>query len=196
MDILEYLTSIRGIREDTLREVDALILPNVGKVIFPIFDLYGNKVGTNSRSIKKNWKLSSAFDKRHLYLFYKTWPYIIKRGYVVIVEGIFDALALWQEGIKNVCAMFGGVLMHAQQLLLLRFTDKQICLLDGDGKARGARFNQAVHSWNMLTPEGLDPDEFVFKYGTEFLVEQFRRCINERSGGNRLGGLGDRLTRL
>lgn len=195
MEILEWLTSVRGIREETLQEIEANILLDVGKVIFPIFDLYGRKVGTNSRSIQKNWKLSSAFEKKHLYLLYKAWPHIIERGYVVVVEGIFDALALYQEGIKNVCAMFGGDLMHEQQLLLLRFTNNQICLLDGDGKARGARFHKAINSWNCIVPEGLDPDEFVFKYGAKYLLEEFGGYINDRRT-NRLGRLGSRLGRL
>lgn len=195
MDIREWLVSVRGVREETLQEVEALIFPSVGKVIFPIFDLYGRKVGTDSRSIQKNWKLSGGFDKRHLYLLYKTWPYIVASNYVVVVEGVFDALVLYQEGIKNVCAMFGGDLMHEQQLLLLRFTDNQICLLDGDGKARGARFHKAINSWNYILPEGLDPDEFVFKYGTKYLLEEFRRCINARRT-SRVGRLGNRLNRL
>jgi len=193
----EWLTSVRGIRQETLQATKAVVFPD--KVVFPILDLYERQVGTCWRPIEKAWMLSPSFEKRHLYLLNLTWVDVVKQNYVIIVEGVFDALVLWQSGIRNVCAMLGGDLTQEQQYLLLRFTKNHVCLLDGDGKARGVKPLLVTESWNLLVPEGLDPDEYVFKYGAEQLTNLIEGVVNGKrrsTDGPGDGGLGELRRRL
>ena len=51
---------------------------------------------------------------------------------LILVEGFFDALSIWQAGSKNVCALMGSKMSEHQEDLILSATDKVILMFDAD----------------------------------------------------------------
>src|ERR1035437_9237 len=93
----------------------------------------------------------------------------------IVVEGEFDAIALYMEGIKNAVAIKGTALTEAQVALLSRFTPKVTLCLDQDN----AGFEATRRSLEVLEKKGLttsiivvkdgkDPDEALKKNPAEF----------------------------
>lgn len=96
-------------------------------------------------------------------------------GPLVIVEGFFGAMKLWQCGVKRVVALMGSTLSHAQAELIRKHTDSRsqvIVMLDEDEAGRAGRedivsrlapwlfvkahiFEQAGQQPEHLTPEEL-----------------------------------------
>ena len=61
---------------------------------------------------------------------------------LVIVEGFFDCLALWQHGIRRVVALMGSSLSPQQEELIARVVNSQsriVLMLDEDDAGRDAR---------------------------------------------------------
>lgn len=61
---------------------------------------------------------------------------------LVIVEGFFDCIKLWQSGIRRVVALMGSSLSAAQEDLIRKHTDAQtrvLLMLDEDDAGRAAR---------------------------------------------------------
>lgn len=98
-------------------------------------------------------------------------------NYLILVEGYFDVMSLWDRGIRNVVAGMGTAFTDKQAMLLRMFTDRVVVCLDGDeaGQTGGDRAVQTLNacgikSYKMVLPDNLDADEFINKYGKdEFL---------------------------
>ena len=61
---------------------------------------------------------------------------------LVIVEGFFDCIKLWQHGVKRVLALMGSTLSPAQEELLRKHTNSRsqiLLMLDEDDAGRAAR---------------------------------------------------------
>lgn len=101
----------------------------------------------------------------------------LNNNYLILVEGYFDVMSLWDRGIKNVVAGMGTAFTDKQAMLLRMFTDRVVVCLDGDaaGQAGGDRAVQTLNacgikSYKMVLPDNLDADEFINKYSKdEFL---------------------------
>jgi len=151
------------------------------KVLFPIYNLHGSLISVSSRSIQKDEKgyIHTAYSKRfHLYGLNVTYPYILSSRKVYIVEGNFDLLTLYKQGIKNVVAMLGSKLSLEQASLLVRFADELILASDSDnaGKKCALNFVDLLKrndiSFKILKlPFGEDPDTFVKKFGAEAFIK-------------------------
>jgi DNA primase len=61
---------------------------------------------------------------------------------LVIVEGVFDAIKLWQHGVKKVVALMGSSLSPAQEELIVRHTNARstvLLMFDEDDAGRFGR---------------------------------------------------------
>lgn len=96
---------------------------------------------------------------------------ILLRGYVYIVEGLFDVIRMHSIGFDNTVGIFGTHISNEQLLYLRCLTDSLVILLDGDSagligaqeinnKAISAGFKTCVIS----LPDGHDPDSFICNY--------------------------------
>jgi DNA primase len=66
---------------------------------------------------------------------------------LVIVEGFFDVMKLWQHGVKRVVALMGSAMSDAQAELIRKNTNasaRVIVMLDEDDAGRAARDDMAV----------------------------------------------------
>jgi len=113
---------------------------------------------------------------------------IVRDGFVIVCEGQFDVMAMYSQGIKNVVGICGSALCPIQVMLLKRWTDKIVLLMDGDEAGRKAteRAKELLDIWNhkgqslfesaiTYLPEDLDPDDYLVRHGSHFM----RKSIGE-----------------
>ena len=156
-----------------------------GRLMFPIENAGGEVVAFGGRILDKgepkylNSPESPVYIKgKNLYGLNRTKEEIRKKGFALIVEGYFDLISLWNAGIGNVVASLGTALTREHLELLRRYTVEVVALFDPDEAGRKAldRSLELFLAMNMraralVLPEGLDPDEYVKKNGSEKLNE-------------------------
>ena len=139
-----------------------------GRVVIPIHDEGGRLVGYAGRSLdgsQPRYKFPGGFRKSQvLFNFHRAAATSCET--VVVVEGFFDCLKVYQAGCENVVALMGTELYeHPARLLRERFAAGVALLLDGDAAGRAGRGRAAarlrgacaVREWEL--PEGRQPDQ-------------------------------------
>ena len=162
------------------------------RLMFPIIDVRGNVIGFGGR-IMNNTDKSAAkylnspetliFNKRKN-LFALNLAKKSKLGYLILVEGYMDAIALHQYGFDCAVASLGTALTEDGAALLSRYTDQVVLIYDGDEAGQ----NATQRAIPILEKAGLkvkvlqmrdakDPDEFLKKFG----ADRFRLLLEESS---------------
>ena len=162
------------------------------RLIFPLFDLsqrvlgFGGRVLDNAASPKYlNSAESLTYQKgKQLYGLshaVKEGTQRMAREGVVIVEGYFDCILLWQAGFTNVVATMGTAFTQDHILLLKRFTEQFYLLFDADraGKQAAERslplfLKSGISARVVELPEGQDPDDFIRTHKREALIQRFK----------------------
>ncbi|MBI4059124.1 DNA primase [Candidatus Microgenomates bacterium] len=125
------------------------------RLVFPLRDSQSNVVGFSGRILPKdenkdlakyvNTPETLVYQKRrHLFGIDITHRAIKEAGYVVVVEGEFDLLSIWQAGlpaqagIRNIVAIKGTAFTADQARLLVRFTSEAVFALDSDSAGEHA----------------------------------------------------------
>lgn len=124
-DILMYSGNHRNIKPQTYKDFTTFVsnqTPFQGRLVFPIYDSTGKIVAFNAR-IKGEVlgdvpKYIIHPPKANLPL-YPTNATPIK-GRVILVEGIYDVINLYDKGLTNVLCCFGTHNITEQKLLLLK----------------------------------------------------------------------------
>lgn len=158
----------------------------VGRIIIPIRNTQGRVIGFGGRRIKEdktpkyiNSPDSEVFKKgKNLFGLYEAKDYIREEGFAILVEGYFDVIKLFSEGIRNVVAPLGTALTEEQAKLLSRYTKKVYILYDGDNAGKEATrkaipilLDAGMEVYPVELPEGYDPDEFIKSSGVKALKE-------------------------
>ena len=156
-----------------------------GRLIFPIENIFGEIVAFGGRILGEgdpkylNSPESPVYIKgKNLYGLQKAKEAIRQSGFCLIVEGYFDAISLWNSGVRNVVATLGTALTRDHLELLRRYTQDVVALFDPDTAGRKAldRSLELFLGANMraralILPEGCDPDDYVKKYGKDKIEE-------------------------
>ena len=142
-----YTKTFRGISAQTLKHFEAFYTHQVEKlqdrIIFPIRDITGKTVAYVARHTLSNGnpRYINYPSKVQLPVF----PPQVPAGYksLVLVEGVFDMLNLYDKGLKNVTCTFGTNTLQADtKLKLLPFKAQGIShiyiLFDGDDAGKKA----------------------------------------------------------
>lgn len=159
-----------------------------GRIMFPIEDMNGQVIGFGGRIIGTgepkymNSPESPVYVKRKtLYGLYRSRSEIQKKDGVIVVEGYFDFLTLWEAGITNVVATLGTALTREQVGLIRRLTKKVTMLFDPDEAGKNAAergialsLEEDMDARIVILPEGDDPDTFVRKHGREAVEDVLR----------------------
>ena len=160
------------------------------RLMFPIIDVRGNVIGFGGRIMNDRDKdaakyLNSPetliFNKRKN-LFALNLAKKSKLGYLILVEGYMDAIALHQYGFDCAVASLGTALTEDGANLLCRYTDQVVLIYDGDTAGQNAT-RRAIP---ILEKAGLqvkvlqmrdakDPDEFLKKFG----ADRFKLLLEE-----------------
>lgn len=164
------------------------------RIVFPIEDLQGHVTGFGGRALGGakttgddakylNSPETPLYDKSRVLFGLRLAREAIRREErVLIVEGYFDAILLFQAGIENVVAPCGTALTSDQVRILRRFTRDIVTLFDADEAGRRATeramhlfIEEGVQGLGVPLPEGMDPDDVVRKEG----AERLRRRVQE-----------------
>ncbi|HOO32128.1 MAG TPA: DNA primase [Thermotogota bacterium] len=163
------------------------------RLILPIHDVFGRTVAFSGRKLNSetsspkyiNSPQTEFFNKsRILYLLDKAKSEIKDVDFVIIVEGYFDALRLYMNGIRNVVAVMGTALTKEHLKELGKYTNKLVFSFDNDKAGINAigksyvqlsdRFNALVLNLNPVK----DPDEYVGKYGIEGFQQILLKAVS------------------
>ena len=162
------------------------------RLMFPIIDVRGNIIGFGGRIMNNNDPNAAKylnspetliFNKRKN-LFALNLAKKSKLGYLILVEGYMDAVALHQYGFDCAVASLGTSLTEEHAALLTRYTDQVVLIYDGDEAGQRAT-RRAIP---ILEKAGLqvkvlkmrdakDPDEFLKKFG----ADKFKLLLEDAS---------------
>lgn len=109
-------------------------------VLIPLKDVNGRLIGWSLRQINKQPKYLNSTDLKKteiLYGLYENLEEIKAKKEVILVEGQFDAIRVWDAGYRNVVSSMGATLSPEQARLLMPLVSKIIVLYDGDEAGRG-----------------------------------------------------------
>ena len=151
------------------------------RLMFPIHNPRGEMVGFGGRILGEgepkylNSPEIILFTKSQiLYGLNFAGPAIRKANRAVLLEGYMDVIACHQAGFEYTVAPLGTSLTPDHARLLKRYTDNVIVLFDPDtagikAALRGALIliEQGLFVKVASLSEGLDPDEYIAKYGKE-----------------------------
>ena len=159
------------------------------RLMFPIIDVRGYVIGFGGRVMDDstpkylNSPETIIFNKRKN-LFALNLAKKSKLGYLILVEGYMDAVALHQYGFDCAVASLGTSLTQEHAVLLSRYTEQVVLIYDGDEAGQNAT-RRAIP---MLEAAGIqvkvlrmhdakDPDEYLKKYG----ADKFKILLEEAS---------------
>ncbi len=161
------------------------------RLIFPVFNNYDNIIAFGGRTLGEdpgpkylNSPETLLFKKGEtLYLLNAARDGIRRVGFVLVVEGYFDALALHLHGFDNAVATLGTALTAQHVNILKRYTKEVFSFYDADnaGQAAIARGVDKILPLLQLDinirvpqiPDGKDPDEFLKTHEKEELQKIF-----------------------
>lgn len=181
------------------------------RLIFPILDDRGRPVAFGGRLLPGpaeagpkylNSPESDIYQKKKV-LYGLSWARgaIQRKDRLILVEGYFDAVSLWQAGFEEAVATCGTALTPDHLETIRRLSRRVIALFDGDeaGKKAAAGsldlfLGASVEARRLDLLDAKDPDEFIQRHGaagfetqlqhTEPLVEMVIRRIVEKEGSS------------
>ena len=161
------------------------------RLMFPIIDVRGNVIAFGGRVIKKDSDAAKYLNSPETLIFNKRKNLFglnlakkTKQGYLILVEGNIDVVALHQYGFDNAIASLGTSLTEEQAALMTRYADQVVLIYDGDKAGQ----NATQRAIPILEKAGLqvkvlqikdakDPDEFLRKFG----ADRFKLLLEESS---------------
>ncbi|OFZ54263.1 MAG: DNA primase, partial [Bdellovibrionales bacterium RIFOXYB2_FULL_36_6] len=155
------------------------------RIIFPIFDINMQVAGFGGRVMDEGLPkyLNSPetpvyFKSRILYGLHTAKQFCRQEGFVYIVEGYFDFLSLYQQGIKNTVASLGTALTSDHVRILKGYATRMVLVFDSDTAGISAAkrsikifLQEGVDIRILVLPDGNDPDSYVLKKGREAFNE-------------------------
>ncbi len=168
-----YLTKERGLKDETLEHFGVGYCTRGmlrGMVAFPIKNQGGELVAYAGRRLKASeieklgkYRFPKNFGKHlELFNFHEAKAYAKDRG-LILVEGFFGVLALYEAGFPNAVASMGAE-VSMEQLDLLAQASEVLVHFDGDeaGEKGAAKVVAALAARTKVriahSPEGLQPD--------------------------------------
>ncbi len=151
------------------------------RLMFPIYSPAGRVAGFGGRILGEgmpkymNSPESPVYSKRSsLYSVFHSRKKILEEKSVILVEGYFDYLSMYQAGFKNVLASLGTSLTEQQTQIISRYARKVYLFYDMDEAGRkaslrsmGLLIDRNVEIMLCSSSEGKDPDEILRNDGTE-----------------------------
>src|SRR4051794_9934498 len=154
------------------------------RIMFPIANENGKIIAFTGRTLAKDEKSGPKYlnspetpiysKSRVLYNLDRAKEAIRKLGYVILVEGQMDCIAVYSAGFHNVAASSGTAFTETQVRLLGRFSKDIVVNFDPDtagaaatDKSLGMLLEEEFNIRVLRLEAGFDPDLFIRKYGAE-----------------------------
>lgn len=179
--VLADKAAAKGFTRDELTE-SRLVTSNGkdffrGRLMVPIIDKAGRVQGFGARKLRDEQFGGKYVNSSDGPLFHKKQTIFLapgcaeatkRSGRVVVVEGYMDVIALWQAGIRDVCAVMGTALTEEQVRELKRLAPRAHFAFDPDlaGQQATLRALDQAQSHELdvrvvLLPEGEDPADVL-----------------------------------
>ena len=156
-----------------------------GRIIFPIFSESGALIAFGGRTIFDdpskylNSPDTPLYKKsNHLYGFNRAKEFIRENKSSILVEGYFDMVSLYQNGVKNAVASLGTALTEQQIYLLKRFSETIFIYYDSDKAGNEATiraiekmFEQNINPRIIADSSVKDPDELIRQKGLKTFLQ-------------------------
>ena len=181
----------RGLKQETAEYFGVGFFHGRGsmseRVVIPIHNEDGALVAYAGRSVddsEPKYKLPAGF-KKSLVLFNLHRALQTKSKIVIVVEGFFDCMKIFQAGFPYAVALMGSALSEHQEKLLVENFDRVVVMLDGDEGGRSAtseialRLVRKVFVQVIEMPEGKQPDQL----SSEELQKFLKRLENKEVKG-------------
>ena len=168
-----YVGNWRNIKPATYKHFDAFLHHEtqfVGRVVFPIRDITGKVVAFNGRHMTLSEKLKYMIYPPQATL--PLYPASVKpiKGRVILVEGIYDMVNLFDKGLSNAICCFGTNNVDMDKLAILKMQDIMgvDIVFDGDEAGQKAADNIRVLAEriglltrNVNLGQNIDPGSLV-----------------------------------
>lgn len=164
------------------------------RIMFPIWNQNGQIIGFSGRIYTPkddqakymNSPESEIFIKgQTLYNYHLCKEAVKKEGFVYVLEGFMDVIALYKAGIENAVAIMGTALTKDHLLMLRKLTDTVHLCLDGDKAGQDAMFKAGKVLKNfgfqvrvIMIKQNMDPDELLENFGREGLINNLKSHIS------------------
>lgn len=192
-DVVGFLKKARISRQAALNS--GLVVPRKNqsgfydrfrnRIMFPIFDInmqvagFGGRVMDDQMPKYMNSPETPVYSKtRILYGLHAAKTHCRSANVVHIVEGYFDFLTLFQNGIKNTVATLGTALTAEHVRILKGYAPAMVLVFDSDAAGINAArrsiktfLNEGVDTRILILPKGDDPDAFVLKHGPDAFLD-------------------------
>lgn len=154
----------------------------VNRIIFPLYDLNGRVVGFSGRrydGIKENkyvnTKGTEIFKKGEtLYNYHLARENVRSKNEVIVMEGFMAVIRARENDVKNAVGLMGTAMTKEQANLICHLSKNVIVCFDGDEPGRIACLENGSVLENLgcnvkvvELSDGLDPDDYILKYGAE-----------------------------
>ena len=164
-----------------------------GRIIFPIHNPTGKVIAFSGRIFKDskiakyvNSPETPIYHKSNtLYGLHESKHHIRTLKSVIVVEGYFDYLQLFQSGINNVVAISGTAFTDKHAQLLRRYTNNIFLAYDGDKAGVAAAIKAGYillkhgHDAKIINmPKDIDPDDWIHKEGPKPFKEALENSSN------------------
>lgn len=163
------------------------------RIMFPLHNQQGEVVGFSGRIYKPtqhdskyiNSPESDIFIKgQTLYHYHQCREAVKKAGFVYLLEGFMDVIAMYKAGIENTVAIMGTALTKGHIQALRRMTSSVYLCLDGDqaGQVAMSKAARLLEEAGMnvkiiILPDGKDPDEIFESDGQNGLLEVLKKTL-------------------
>jgi DNA primase len=154
------------------------------RIMFPIANENGKIIAFTGRTLAKDEKSGPKYlnspetpiysKSRVLYNLDRAKEAVRKLGYVILVEGQMDCIAVYSAGFHNVAASSGTAFTETQVRLLGRFSKDIVVNFDPDtagaaatDKSLGMLLEEEFNIRVLRLEAGFDPDLFIRKNGAE-----------------------------
>lgn len=187
----------------------------VNRIIIPKYDINGEVISLCGRSLNQKGSLkylrlenNSEYrdecpeldSSKYLYNFERARKYILSQSEVIIVEGYFDAIRLWEKGIYNVVALETTSMTKNQEKQLESLGPIKItCFLDADDSGKDMQLKLLENLSNKKNKKqfyylktffvddqnyndfGKDPDEYLRDLSKDKVDELLLSKVNYRN---------------
>nr|MCR5224030.1 DNA primase [Bacilli bacterium] len=197
-DTLSKLLLSKGYTEKELVDIGISNKSNTlydlfrNRIVFPIHDSKGHPVAFSGRIYENvdeakyiNTKETPIFKKGEiLFNYHRAINEAKKMKKLILVEGQMDAIRVYSEGVKNICATMGTALTNEHIKLLKKLNVEIVLCFDNDNAGEKA----TLAAGELLTKNGInisvlrlsgekDPDEYILANGIDKYKEAVEHAI-------------------
>lgn len=197
------------------------------RLMFPLSDESGRVIAFSGRRLSNdkteakymNSPETEIFTKsKLLFHFAEAKKAVREEKHLVLYEGYMDVIAAYKAGVKSGIASMGTSLTDEQVYMMWRNNRNIIINYDGDDPGvhaaeRAVQMFKQAGGFNIgvvVLPEGLDPDEYVKKYGedkyysevkgalsaTDFLLKRLAKKFNLNNDLDRINYLNEAVKEI